>query len=119
MVLFFFFPARDRRLITPSVIQLLKERVFWGFCLPEAGLCDKLMMNGIMSSLLNIIQIVTAILLILFVLLQQRGSGLGGAFGGGGEVYQTKRGVEKGLFVATIVTGVLFVFSGLVRIILP
>ena len=72
-----------------------------------------------MQGVLNIIQIVTAILLVVFVLLQQRGSGLGGAFGGGGEVYQTKRGVEKGLFVATIITGVLFTISGLARIILP
>ena len=72
-----------------------------------------------MQGVLNIIQIVTAILLVVFVLLQQRGSGLGGAFGGGGEVYQTKRGVEKGLFFATIITGVLFTISGLARIILP
>ena len=69
-----------------------------------------------MSSAINIVQIITAVLLIVFVLLQQRGSGLGGAFGGGGEVYQTKRGVEKGLFVATIVVGILFVISGFLRV---
>lgn len=71
-----------------------------------------------MVTLANIVQLVTAVVLIVFVLLQQRGSGLGGAFGGGGEVYQTKRGVEKGLFIATIIVGVLFVLAGLARFIL-
>lgn len=71
-----------------------------------------------MVTLANIVQLVTAVVFIVFVLLQQRGSGLGGAFGGGGEVYQTKRGVEKGLFIATIIVGALFVLSGLARFIL-
>lgn len=71
-----------------------------------------------MVTLANIVQLVTAVVLIVFVILQQRGSGLGGAFGGGGEVYQTKRGVEKGLFIATIIVGALFVLSGIARFIL-
>lgn len=71
-----------------------------------------------MQTVLNIVQLVTAVMLIIFVLLQQRGSGLGGAFGGSGEVYQTKRGVEKWLFIATIIVGIVFVLSGLLRFIL-
>jgi preprotein translocase subunit SecG len=60
------------------------------------------------TNILTIIQIVLAIILIIAVLLQARGSGLGAVFGGGGEVYRTKRGLEKGLFTGTIVVSILF-----------
>jgi len=43
------------------------------------------------------------------VLLQQRGAGLGSAFGGEGGFYATRRGFQKKLFVATIILGVLFI----------
>ncbi|MBN2884824.1 preprotein translocase subunit SecG [Patescibacteria group bacterium] len=59
-------------------------------------------------SWLQIIQIVISILLIIVILLQNRGAGLGSAFGGTGGVYLTKRGLEKKLFTATIVLAVLF-----------
>lgn len=52
--------------------------------------------------------IVISILLTTSVLLQQRGSGLGIAFGGEGNVFRTKRGLEKGLFYVTIALGCLF-----------
>lgn len=58
--------------------------------------------------LLQIAQIVIAILLILAILLQNRGAGVSGIFGGGGDVYRTKRGIEKTLFIATIVLAVIF-----------
>ncbi|HBK34717.1 preprotein translocase subunit SecG [Candidatus Uhrbacteria bacterium RIFOXYA2_FULL_40_9] len=61
-----------------------------------------------MDSILNIAQIILACLLIVAILLQARGSGLGAAFGGGGSVYRTKRGMEKHLFQATIVVAILF-----------
>lgn len=57
---------------------------------------------------IKIIQIVVAVLLMLAILLQNRGTGLGGVFGGGGGVYLTKRGVEKKLFIATIVLAAIF-----------
>lgn len=56
----------------------------------------------------TIIQIALAVILIVFILLQQRGAALGGAFGGGNEFYGTKRGVEKILFRATVVVAILF-----------
>jgi preprotein translocase subunit SecG len=59
-------------------------------------------------SWLQIAQIIVSILLIIVVLLQNRGTGLGSAFGGTGGVYLTKRGLEKKLFTATIVLAVLF-----------
>lgn len=56
----------------------------------------------------QIAQIIIAILLILVILFQNRGTGLSGIFGGGGDVYRTKRGIEKILFKATIVLAILF-----------
>ncbi len=61
-----------------------------------------------MDRALSIIQIVLAILLTAAILLQARGGELGSAFGGAGEVYRTKRGLEKFLFIATIVIAILF-----------
>ncbi len=57
---------------------------------------------------IQIAQIVIAILLMLAILLQSRGVGLSGVFGGGGNIYRTKRGIEKKLFFLTIILGVLF-----------
>ena len=53
--------------------------------------------------------LVTAIGLIAAVLMQSRGSGLGAAFGGGGESFHTRRGVEQRLYQFTIALSVLFV----------
>jgi len=58
--------------------------------------------------LLKIGQLIVAILLIIVILLQSKGSGLSGVFGGSGNVFMTKRGFEKKLFVATIILAVLF-----------
>jgi preprotein translocase subunit SecG len=61
-----------------------------------------------LQTLLNVSQIVLAALLIACILLQARGAGLGAAFGGEGNVYRTKRGVEKRLYQATIAIAILF-----------
>ena len=61
-----------------------------------------------MQTYLNVAQIVLSIALILVVLLQVRGGGLGGIFGQSSTVYRTKRGVEKTLFQLTIALVVLF-----------
>ena len=58
--------------------------------------------------LLQIFELVLGILLISAILLKQRGSGLSGVFGGEGNIYRTKRGIEKILFQTTIVIAVLF-----------
>lgn len=58
--------------------------------------------------ILSITEITTAALLTLTILLQAKGAGLGAVFGGEGNVYRTKRGAERVLFVSTIVLGVLF-----------
>ncbi len=69
-----------------------------------------------MSSTLKIIQVFLAVALTVFVLLQQRGSGLGSAFGGEGNVYRSRRGIENFLFYATIVIAVLFCVSAIVTV---
>ena len=59
--------------------------------------------------IIGIVQIILSILLIVTVLLQQKGSGLGAAFGGGGGGIQTtRRGADKFLHRATIVISILF-----------
>jgi len=68
--------------------------------------------------ILQILQVIIAILLIAVVLLQQRGSGLGDAFGGDAAVYTSRRGAEKFLFYLTIVFGVTFVVLAVTQLIL-
>ena len=63
----------------------------------------------------NILLIVISVLLTVTILLQQRGGGMSSAFGGT-EVYHTRRGIEKSIFIASIVLGVLFVASALARL---
>lgn len=67
---------------------------------------------------LQIVQIIIAVLLMLAVLFQNRGVGLSGVFGGGGDVYRTKRGLEKKLFVLTIILAILFLSISLAVILL-
>jgi len=64
---------------------------------------------------LNILEIVIAIALIGLILLQAQGSGLSGAFGGGGEFYRSRQSIEKILVIATVFFSLLF---GIVSIIL-
>ena len=69
-----------------------------------------------MQTYFNIAQIVLSVSLILVILLQVRGGGLGGIFGQADTVYRTKRGVEKTLFQLTIVLIVLFIIIALLTI---
>jgi preprotein translocase subunit SecG len=69
-----------------------------------------------MQDYLYVAQIVLAIGLILAILLQVRGGGLGGIFGQPDTVYRTKRGMEKTLFQLTVVLMVLFVIVALVTL---
>jgi protein translocase SecG subunit len=54
-------------------------------------------------------QAIVALLLTISILLQNRGSGLGGAFGGDFGNYYAKRGLEKFLLYATVFLVVLFI----------
>ena len=68
--------------------------------------------------ILKIAQIIIAVLLMLSILIQSRGTGLSGIFGGEGNVYRARRGFEKNIFVATIVLAVSFLAISLLSVIL-
>ena len=69
-----------------------------------------------MQDYLNVAQIVLSAALILIILLQVRGGGLGGIFGQPDSVYRTKRGVEKTLFQLTIALVILFIIVAIVTL---
>lgn len=69
-----------------------------------------------MQTYLNVAQIILSVALVLVVLLQVRGGGLGGIFGQPDSVYRTKRGVEKTLFQLTIALVVLFIIISLIAL---
>lgn len=69
-----------------------------------------------MQTYVNVAQLVLSIALILVILIQVRGGGLGGIFGQADTVFRTKRGVERTLFQLTIVLVVLFVIISIVAL---
>lgn len=75
---------------------------------------------ALLHGLLPYVQIVLSALLIAAVLLQQTGASLGGAFGADNfsSGFHTRRGLEKFLFQATIIIGILFALSALVNLII-
>lgn len=70
-----------------------------------------------MKSVIPFIQITVGILLILLIILQQKGSGLGSTFGGDLSFYRTKRGAEKLVFYTTFVVAALFVIFALIGLV--
>lgn len=69
-----------------------------------------------MTNLLTILQLIFALSLIVAILLQAQGTGLGNIFGGGGETYRSKRGAERILFLATIVLAIGFLLISVLNI---
>jgi preprotein translocase subunit SecG len=65
---------------------------------------------------LVVAQMILALALVASILLQQRGTGLGGAFGGEVTAYRSRRGIERTLFRLTIVLAVLFVLFSLLNL---
>lgn len=65
----------------------------------------------------NIIEIIVSSLLIIVILLQQRGTGLGAAFGGEGGFYRTRLGIEKILMISTIVLSITFFVLAILNIV--
>ncbi len=64
-----------------------------------------------MKNTLLITQIVLSVIITALILLQAQGTGLGSTWGGGGETYHTRRGLEKVLFYFTIAT--ITIFAGI------
>lgn len=71
------------------------------------------------DSILQIITVGSSILMVVAILLQQRGASLGAGFGSSGELYTTRRGLDKNLFEVTIIFAAIFVLSILAGLLLP
>ena len=70
-----------------------------------------------MNAWLAIGQILLSVALVAAILLQARGTGLSGTFGGDSAVYRSRRGVERRLWQFTLLLLVLWVFFALVAFI--
>jgi preprotein translocase subunit SecG len=71
------------------------------------------------DGILQIVTLGSAVLMTLAILLQQRGASLGAGFGSSGELYTTRRGLDKNLYEVSIVLAVIFILSILVGLLLP
>ena len=72
-----------------------------------------------LEQLLPYITLGSAFLMIITILLQQRGASLGAGFGSSGELFTTRTGIDKNLIYLTIVLAVVFVLSILASLVLP
>lgn len=63
------------------------------------------------GEILDIVMIASACLMMLAILLQSRGASLGAGFGASGELFTTRRGLEKNLYDTAIILAVVFVGS--------
>lgn len=70
-----------------------------------------------LSTILTITEIVLAVLLIASVMIQQKGAGLGEAFGGSNTMFSTRRGVDLMLHRVTIVVSILFFATALLLLV--
>jgi protein translocase SecG subunit len=68
-------------------------------------------------NIFSIFQVVIAVLLTISIILQRRGSDAGIAFGGGGESFRSKKGIERFLFYATIVLAVFFAANSILALV--
>ena len=73
-------------------------------------------MDATLQNILFYAQIIVSALIVISVLLQNRAEGLGKMFGGGGEVYRTKRGFDKFLYYATMFLALVLVVLSLVLV---
>ena len=69
-----------------------------------------------MKSFLLILNIVLSVLIIIFILVQGKGAGLGSAWGGGGEMFQTRRGMEKTILWLTMIFIIIFFIVSLINL---
>jgi len=72
-----------------------------------------------MNQILFYLQIIVSVALIGLIAIQQRGTALGAGFGGGGEVYSTRRGAQKKMHYATIAAATIFLVLGALNILIP
>jgi len=71
-----------------------------------------------MKTFLLITTILLSFFIVFLILIQGRGAGLGSAWGGGGEFYQTRRGIEKFTFIITIIFVLVFFIVSILNLII-
>ncbi|MCL2869462.1 preprotein translocase subunit SecG [Candidatus Saccharibacteria bacterium] len=71
------------------------------------------------DKVLQILTIVSAVISVLLIILQQRGASLGAGFGSSGELFTARRGLDKSLFDATVISVTVFVLSILAGLFIP
>lgn len=71
-----------------------------------------------MNQIIFYSQIAVSIILIVLIAIQQRGTALGSAFGGAGEFYSTRRGIQKKIFYSTIVLVALFIVLSILELVI-
>jgi preprotein translocase subunit SecG len=64
-----------------------------------------------MNNIFEIITVISGALMTLLILLQSRGASLGAGFGGSGELFTARRGVDKSMHQVTIILAIIFVAS--------
>lgn len=69
-----------------------------------------------MKNIFLIVNIILSIAIVAFILIQGKGAGLGSAWGGGGEMFQTRRGVEKIILWVTVIAIVVFFAISLINL---
>ncbi len=71
------------------------------------------------DGILQFATVASGVLMVASILLQQRGASLGAGFGSSGELFTTRRGLDKNLYEATIILAVIFILSILTGLLLP
>lgn len=69
-----------------------------------------------MKNFLLVLNIIFSVLIVVFILIQGRGAGLGSAWGGGGEMFQTRRGMEKIILWMTTAFIIIFLVVSLINL---
>lgn len=69
-----------------------------------------------MKNILLVVNIILSVVIVVFILIQGKGAGLGSAWGGGGEMFTTRRGVEKVILWATTIAILVFFIISLVNL---
>jgi protein translocase SecG subunit len=71
-----------------------------------------------MQDILLILSVILSVIIVSLILIQNKGAGLGGAWGGGGEMFQTRRGIEKITLNLTVIFIVIFFTVSLVKLLI-
>ncbi len=69
-----------------------------------------------MKNFINIVNIIIAIVIVILILIQGKGAGMGSAWGGSGEMYQTRRGFEKFTFRLTVAFVIIFFILSVINL---